>query len=54
MDIHKPKPWRGWPALFKEIGTIVIGVLIALAGEQIVETLSWRHRTAEGTVKATK
>jgi hypothetical protein len=39
MDIHKPKPWRGWPEFVKEIGTIVIGVLIALAGEQLVEQL---------------
>lgn len=47
MDIPKPKPWRGGPEFLKEIGTIVIGVLIALAGEQIVETLNWRHKTAE-------
>jgi hypothetical protein len=47
MDIHKPKPWHGLRELLKEIGTIVIGVLIALAGEQIVETLNWRHKTAE-------
>ena len=39
MDIHKPKPWHGLRDFVKEIGTIVIGVLIALAGEQIVERL---------------
>jgi len=44
MDIHKPKPWHGIRDLLKEIGTIVIGVLIALAGEQIVEALTWRHK----------
>jgi hypothetical protein len=44
MDIHKPKPWRGWRELLKEIGTIVIGVLIALGAEQSVE---WLHRTTE-------
>ena len=38
MDIHRPKPWRGLRELAKEIGVIVIGVLIALGGEQIVET----------------
>ena len=37
MDIHKPKPWRSWPELVKEIGAIVIGVLIALGAEQAVE-----------------
>lgn len=41
VEIHKPKPWRGWRELLKEIGTIVIGVLIALAGEQLVE--HFRH-----------
>ena len=44
MDIHKPKPWRGLREFLKEIGTIVIGVLIALGGEQAVERL---HRGAE-------
>ncbi len=45
MDIHKPEPWRGWPEFLKEIGTIVIGVLIALCAEQAVEWLHWRHET---------
>src|ERR1700761_3766474 len=42
MDIHKPKPWHGWRELLKEIGTIVIGVLIALGAEQVVDNLHWR------------
>lgn len=43
MDIHKPKPIHGWRDFLKEIGVIVIGVSIALAGEQAVE--KWRdHR----------
>jgi hypothetical protein len=37
MDILKPKPWRGWPEFVKEIGTIVIGVLIALSAEAVAE-----------------
>ena len=40
MDIHKPKPWRGPREFLKEIGTIVIGVLMALGAEQAVE---WVH-----------
>ncbi len=44
MDIHKPKPWHGWRELLKEVGTIVIGVLIALGAEQSVE---WVHRQSE-------
>jgi hypothetical protein len=47
MDIHKPKPWHGWRELLKEIGTIVIGVLIAIAFEQTVEWLHWRHKLAD-------
>ncbi len=45
MDIHKPKPWHGLREFLKEIGTIVIGVLIALGAEQAVEWLHWRHVT---------
>jgi hypothetical protein len=47
MDIHKPKPWHGWRELAKEIGTIVIGVLIAIAFEQAVEWLHWRQKLAD-------
>jgi hypothetical protein len=42
MEIHRPKPWHGFRELLKEIGTIVVGVLIALGGEQIVQSLD-RH-----------
>ena len=44
MEIHKPKRWHGWPEFLKEIGTIVIGVLIALGAEQAVEAI---HRDNE-------
>ena len=44
MDIHKPKPWRGLREFVKEIGTIVLGVTIALGAEQVVETLHWRYQ----------
>jgi hypothetical protein len=48
MDIHKSKPWRGWREFLKEIGTIVIGVMIALGGEQAVEALHWKHQADAG------
>lgn len=44
MEFHIPKPWHGPRELLKEIGIIVIGVAIALAGGQTVE---WLHRGAE-------
>jgi hypothetical protein len=46
MEIHKPKPVHAWRELLSEIGVIVIGVLIALAAEQVVEILHWHHQIA--------
>ena len=51
MEIHKPKPVHGWRELFSEIVVIVIGVSIALAAEQLVETLHWREQV-QGAHKA--
>ena len=42
MDIHKPKPIHNWREFLKEFGTIVLGVSVALAGEQAVEWLHWQ------------
>lgn len=42
MHIHLPKPLHGWRALVGEVGIIVLGVLIALGAEQLVEALHWR------------
>lgn len=47
MDVHKPKAAHSWREFGVEIGTIVIGVLIALGAEQAVEQLHWRHQTHE-------
>jgi hypothetical protein len=47
MEIHRPKPWHGARELAKEIGVIVIGVLIALGGEQIVQSLDRRVEVDE-------
>lgn len=46
VDVHKPKPFHSWREFFGEVGIIVIGVLIALAGEQAVEALHWRERVS--------
>jgi hypothetical protein len=43
MDIHKPKPWHGLREFLKEYLIIVVGVLTALGGEQLVEAMHWRH-----------
>jgi hypothetical protein len=43
MHFHLPKPLHGWRAFAGEVGIIVIGVLIALAAEQVVQTLHDRQ-----------
>ena len=48
FHIHVPKPLHGWKAFFNEISVIVIGVLIALGLEAVVEELHWRHKVSEG------
>lgn len=44
LDIHKPKPVHSWRELVGEIGVIVVGVLIALSAEQLVEAIHWHHK----------
>ena len=48
MDIHRPKPVHGWRELLKEIGIIVIGVVIALGAEQAVESIHWMYQVDTG------
>ncbi|MEI6641869.1 MAG: hypothetical protein WCL10_07505 [Novosphingobium sp.] len=48
MHIHPPKPLHGWKEFLNEIVIIVIGVLIALGFEQVVEDLHWQHKVHEG------
>ena len=38
MDIHKPHAAKTWREFFVEIGTIVVGILIALGLEQVIES----------------
>lgn len=47
MEIHRPRPVANLRELAVEVGIIVLGVCIALAGEQTVEWLHWRHEIAE-------
>jgi hypothetical protein len=42
MHFHLPKPLHGWREFAGEVGIIVLGVLIALGAEQMVENLHWR------------
>jgi hypothetical protein len=44
MHFHLPKPLHGWRQFLGEVGIIVIGVLVALMAEQVVEALHWRGK----------
>jgi hypothetical protein len=46
MRLHFPQPMHGWRALFGEIAIIVVGVLVALGAQQMVETWSWDRKVA--------
>lgn len=46
MHFHLPKPLHGWREFAGEVGIIVIGVLIALGAEQLVEDWRWHERLA--------
>ena len=45
MHFRLPKPLHGWREFAGEVGIIVVGVLIALAAEQVVEGFHWRTET---------
>jgi hypothetical protein len=47
MHVHLPKPLHGWRAFFGEVGIIVLGVLIALSAEQVVESIHERYLAGE-------
>lgn len=53
FHIHVPKPIHGWKQFFNEVFVIVVGIGIALGGEQLLET--WReHHTANKSLDAIK
>jgi hypothetical protein len=47
MHLHLPKPLHGWRAFVGEVGIIVVGVLIALGAEQLVEAAHHKQEAAE-------
>ena len=54
MDIHRPKAAHSFREFLIEIGTIVCGILIALAGEQIVERIHERQVAGEAREQISK
>lgn len=51
MHIHKPKPLHGVREFLSEISVIVVGVLITLGLEQVVETWHWNHKVEQAEVR---
>jgi len=51
MHFHLPKPLHGWREFAGEVGIIVVGVLIALAAEAVVQDIEWRNRV-QGSLDA--
>ena len=51
MHIHKPKALHGVREFLSEISVIVVGVLIALGLEQVVETWHWNHKVEQAEVR---
>ncbi len=47
MDIHKPKPIHSFREFVSEIAVVVVGIAIALTGEQIVERIHEHQIAAE-------
>lgn len=48
MHFHLPKPLHGWRAFVGEVAIIVLGVLIALGAEQMVERWRWNEQVRAG------
>ena len=44
MHFHLPKPLHGWREFAGEVGIIVVGVLIALAAEAVVQDRQWDEK----------
>jgi len=47
MHVHLPKPIHGWREFAGEVGIIVLGVLIALGAQQLIETIHSRSEVAQ-------
>jgi hypothetical protein len=47
MDVHKPKPVHSFREFLSEIAVVVVGIAIALAGEQFIEHLHNSRKASE-------
>jgi hypothetical protein len=47
MHLHLPKPMHGWRAFFGEVGVVVLGILLALGAQQVVQDFQMRSDLRE-------
>lgn len=47
MRFQFPKPLKGWRVFAGEVGTIVLGVLLALGAQELAQSLHWRSEVKE-------
>src|SRR5438045_2474334 len=54
MQLHLPKPLHGWRKFAHEVIIVAIGALLALLGENFIESRDWRDQRehAEEALKA--
>jgi len=44
VEVHKPRPVHNWRELLSEIAVVVIGVVIALTAEQLIQRAELRAK----------
>ena len=54
MFIKQLRPIHGWRAFFGEVGVIVLGILVALAAQQLVEDWTWRSKARQAEDQLTE
>lgn len=47
MRLQVPRPLNGWRVFVGEVGTILLGVLLALAAQEFVQGLHWKREVKE-------
>jgi len=47
MRVRFPTPLKGWRVFAGEVGTIVLGVLLALGAQEMAQALHWRKEVRE-------
>lgn len=47
MRVKFPRPLKGWREFIGEVGTILLGVLLALAAQEFVQSLHWKREVKE-------